>query len=244
MFDRMRFGETPKKTRKLFHSDPSQTSTTATLLWLQGEFAVFDQTIFYAESGGQEFDTGTISGVRVVDVQDQSGHPIYIKRSDIHVPVVRVDTVVVHRLERPVDWEIGSSHGMTLDWTRRYRLMRSHSAAHFLYKAVQLSCAGEDGVPQLRGCHITEDGARFDFLADVPAEKIPEIELLCNDWIARSSDIEMRPEPESDEIYYWTCGELIVPCGGTHVRHTCELTPLRLNRSKKGQNLTRIRFHY
>jgi alanyl-tRNA synthetase len=244
MFDRIKFLETPRKTEKLFHSDSSMTTASATLLWRQGEFAVFDRTIFYPESGGQEYDTGTISDVRVVDVQDQSGEPIYIKRKDIHVPVVRVNTVVVHKLDRPVDWEIGSTHVMSLNWDRRYKLMKSHSTAHFLYKAVQQVYKNENGEPQLKGCHISEDGARFDFLADLPGELIPSVERLSNHWMSQRNDIEMLPEPESNEIYYWTCGDLVIPCGGTHVKHTQELGPVHVSRSKKGQNLTRVRFQY
>jgi alanyl-tRNA synthetase len=57
-----------------------------------------------------------------------------------------------------------------------------------------------------------------------------------------SHDIQMVRDDQSDEVFYWICGDIVIPCGGTHVQSTDELGPVSLRRSKKGSNLTRVSF--
>lgn len=230
-------------TKKLFHADPYQTQAQANVLGVKDEYVVLDRTIFYAESGGQDPDLGSIGGRPVVDVQDQWGRLHNVTGGPVDVPAVKVDTIVVHRLSRAADLGEGETVELAIDWDRRYKLMRNHSASHFVFHAVNSMSEDKTGnAPHLKGCHITDGGARFDFAADIPSEWTPEIEKLANGWIAKGDPIDMAPEPSSDEIYYWTCGDIVIPCGGTHVRGAGELGAVKLKRSKKGRGLTRIGF--
>ena len=54
-------------TKKLFWKDPYQTTCTAKVTQINGNIIMLDQTIFYAFSGGQESDSGTINGIKVIN---------------------------------------------------------------------------------------------------------------------------------------------------------------------------------
>ncbi len=121
---------------QLYHTDSYQREMDATVIRVERNRVVLDQTVFYAQSGGQPADHGilTWSGgqARVTDVCQQEG-------------------VNWHQLEGPIPPEGMRVHGQ-LDWARRYALMRAHTALHILcgviwrdYKAHVTSSSMEPG---------------------------------------------------------------------------------------------------
>jgi alanyl-tRNA synthetase len=239
-FDRLKCPAGLPGTRKRFADDAMARRGEATVLHVDGEYVVLDATLFYPESGGQEWDEGEIDGCRVVDVQDQGGRLAYLERAGVRVPAVKVDTVIVHRLAAPAPFDTGTHVACVLDWERRYALMRSHSAGHFLFYALRkvYSSPGEDLF--LKGCHIDRKGFRFDFAADLAADRLSEAQGLANDLIAQGRDIVMEPDPNCYEVFYWRYGDIVIPCGGTHVRSARELAPITVRRQKKGAGVTRF----
>jgi len=239
-FERLAFPTRFPPTEKLFHADPLQRTATAVVLHVDREFVVLDRSIFYAESGGQEWDEGTMSGIKVVDVQDQSGRPLFVRGTRVPLPTVNVETVIVHRLERPAPFQLGDVVELGLDWGRRFQNMRQHSACHFMFHAIQQTYGCGEPI-QVKGCHIHPLGARLDFYGELDGFLLPEAEALANNLIAANGIIRMEPEPASKEVFYWEYeGVAPIPCGGTHVTSASELAPLRLRRSKKGKGITRI----
>ncbi len=228
-------------TRKLFHVDPYLAHCEATVIFVLDDLVVTDQTIFYAESGGQAADQGSIDGIPVIDVQKQGGTTLTVHREDIEVPPVSIDTFIVHRLAQPMPFRPGQRVLMELDWQRRWLHMRYHSASHFLYHAVRTICKSEEGgAPRTRGCDIHSESARFDYWDPIPGESVPEIERVANDLIAVGAPIRMEREPRADDLFYWTYQNIVIPCGGTHVRSSQEVGPIRVQRRSKGKNNTRV----
>ena len=90
-----------------------------------------------------------------------------------------------------------------------------------------------------KGCYICDKSSRFDFGKLDPAA-LPEVAGLANEWISRGLDIDMKPDPRTNEVFYWVCGDLVVPCGGTHVRSAMELAPIRLKRQSQGKSVDRL----
>jgi alanyl-tRNA synthetase len=227
-------------TRKRFADDAFAREGEATVLNVDGDFVVLDETVFYPESGGQECDRGEIAGVAVIDVQDQGGRLAYLQRAGVRVPAVKVDTIIVHRLAAPAPFTAGERVHCRLDWERRYALMRAHSAGHFLYHALRQVYGSPDEELFLKGCHIDPTGFRFDFAADLAGDRLAEAEGLANDWIAQGRDIVMEPDPTCYEVFYWRYGDIVIPCGGTHVRSARDLAPIAVRRQKKGAGVTRF----
>lgn len=227
-------------TRKLFYDDPYRQGADAEVLWAHGDLVLLDATIFYAESGGQECDFGTISGHTVIDVQDSGGTLATVPGAQAAVASIAVGTCVLHRIEGAVTLRAGDRVELAIDWERRYANMRNHSACHFMYAAIQELFGVESGEVPARGCHIHPGGSRMDFAADLDFAQVMAAQELANAMIARGLEIVMQADPGAPGIYIWTCGNLRVPCGGTHVRSAAELAPLSLKRTKKGAGLTRI----
>ena len=127
------------------------------------------------------------------------------------------------------------------DWTRRYRLMRLHFAAELVLELFYRQLAGVDKV----GAHIAPNKARIDFAwPENISPLLPVISERANRIIA--SDLEIRTgfEDEASERRYWEIEGLSrVPCGGTHVRRTGEIGPLRLKRDNVGKGKERVEIY-
>jgi Ser-tRNA(Ala) deacylase AlaX len=100
-------------TVKIFWEDPYLTELIARVTSVNSDILTLDRTIFYAVSGGQESDAGTIGGRKVVEVEKR-------------------DTEIYYTLEGSHDLKAGNEALIKIDWTRRYRLMRLHFAAEIL----------------------------------------------------------------------------------------------------------------
>ena len=109
---------------------------------VSGKYVVLDRTIFYPKSGGVHDDTGKmISGGEEYDV----------------VYVGKFSGQISHEVDRP-GLEEGDSVRCILDWERRYRLMRSHTAAHAL---ISILCSETGAL--VTGNDVDVERTRFDF---------------------------------------------------------------------------------
>jgi misacylated tRNA(Ala) deacylase len=106
------------------------------------KYIILDKTIFYPKGGGQSYDTGIIT-----------------KESDIFnvVYVGKFSGETSHEIDRP-GLNVGDKVRCKIDWERRYKLMRSHSAAHTL---ITILCNKTKAL--VTGNDLTTDKTRFDF---------------------------------------------------------------------------------
>src|SRR5437867_3849373 len=136
------------------------------------DFVVLDQTLFYAEGGGQPDDTGTLrwegGEARVLRVTKEKG-------------------VVKHHVDRmPAAEEV---HG-AVEWDRRYKHMRMHTSQH-LMSGLVFRTYGARTV----GNQIHMDYSRVDFQpANFTPEDLKRIEDDCNRVIASSQDVRIFEE--------------------------------------------------
>jgi alanyl-tRNA synthetase len=185
-----------------------------------------NQTPFYAESGGQVGDQGTMRGARgegiVTDTEKKLG--------SLHVHVVKV---VKGELA------VGDAVDLKVDGERRRATRANHSATHLLHAALKRVLGPH--VSQ-KGSLVAPDRLRFDFSHPKPVtlDELERIESLVNSVIRQNGDVSTRLMPTDDaikagaealfgekygdEVRVLTMGEdedsaySVELCGGTHVR--------------------------
>jgi alanyl-tRNA synthetase len=226
-------------TEKVFIDNPYQTECEATVLYTQDDLLVLDKTVFYPESGGQVSDKGLINGIQVKDVQKQPGKVVFINRPGIEVPMVHTNTVVVHQLEQPSSFTVGQIVHLKIDWSYRYLLMRYHSATHFVFHALN-QIYGQKEKLYIKGCYIYQESARLDYANKFNPDLIIDVLSLTNDLISQGDEIIMEPDLSTKDISYWRYKNIIIPCGGTHVKSAQEIGIVTVRRKSHGKNLDRI----
>lgn len=206
-------------TEKLFWVDPYRTQLDATVTGVRDVDIRVDRTIFFAFSGGQESDTGTIGGCTVLRARTH-GDDIVYTLEDGHG--LRTGDIVV----------------MTIDWHRRYRLMRLHLAAEIVLELVYRRFEGVEKV----GAHIARDKARIDFKLDRSlAPDIAALSEQARELIGQDHPVVSAYSDERRRRRFWRiAGFAQVPCGGTHLRRTGEIGELELRRKNPGRGTERI----
>ena len=206
-------------TRKVFWEDPYATTHDTSVTAVDGAEIQLASTIFYAFSGGQESDQGLISGLPVERAR-KNGRAIHYALPPDH------------------GLETGQRVRVEIDWARRYRLMRLHFAAELV---LELCYRELDGVEKI-GAHIAEDKARLDFRwPESITPLLADFSAQANAVIASDQVIHTGFDDVPNERRYWEIqGFSRVPCGGTHVRSTGEVGPIRLKRNNIGKGKERI----
>ncbi|MBI4152155.1 alanyl-tRNA editing protein [Candidatus Woesearchaeota archaeon] len=210
-------------TQKKFWEDPYLTQCTATVTEINGPKVKLDQTIFFAFSGGQASDEGTIGGINVIEAVKQGDKENIID--------------IEYTLEKEPSFKVGEKVIIKIDPDRRRKLRNLHSAAHILYYLSQDFI----GKVKIIGSNIAPEKARMDFLYEKPLnELIPQLETKMNAFITQNNPVTMKNDDSKSDLRWWTCSEWKMPCGGTHVRSSGEIGPVRLKRVNIGKGKERI----
>jgi alanyl-tRNA synthetase len=207
---------------KIFWEDPYRTELMSKITSMDNDTITLEQTIFYASSGGQESDTGTMNALKVLDARKR-------------------DTEIYYTIEYPHDLKPDSEVFIKIDWTRRYRLMRLHFAAEIVLELVyQLF-----GRPLKIGANISEDKARLDFLLQGRiSDTFPVLMERAGRIIEADLPIRSEYSNREQEQRYWEIeGFARVSCGGTHPRHTGEVGRISLKRNNIGKGKERIEIY-
>jgi len=227
-------------TTELFREDAYKTTCSATVVAVSDAGIELDRTVFYPTGGGQPGDRGlllTAAGeVMIVDTRKGTG-----PGAVVHVPG---DGAVLPAVGDKVDAEI--------DWPRRHALMRMHTALHVL-------CSLVDG--DVTGGQVGEGKSRLDFNipespdkdhlnaalraivgADHPVRQswISDDELAAQPDLVRTLSVQ-PPRGQGRVRMVEIVGVDHQPCGGTHVKSTREIGPVRIGKiENKGKQNRRI----
>ncbi|MFL9871218.1 alanyl-tRNA editing protein [Paraburkholderia megapolitana] len=234
-------------TRALFREDAYLTHCDAAITAIDEQGIHLDQTVFYPLGGGQAGDAGTLTladGTHIAIADTRKAKFEGATPDDaVHVPAADQDELLA-RLS------VGDRVTATLDWARRYRHMRLHTASHLMCAVLPYP---------VDGCSITIDYARLDFATVEPIEReLVEARLaelvggahsVATEWI---TDEEMQQRPELVRTMSvkppMGLGRVrllriegidLQPCGGTHVRNTQEIGALRVAKLEKKSARTR-----
>lgn len=204
--------------KKIFWDNPYQHHLTTYVSSVSGNRILFDETIVFSFSGGQESDKSWINGLAITHSEIE-GNLIYYTLPEGH-GVAPGDKVT-----------------MEIDWSRRYRLMRLHFAAELILELVTRKL----GLEKI-GAHITETKARIDFFYGKNISSVLESLLAeYNEIIAKNAPIKTGFSDVENQRRYWEIeGFSKVPCGGTHVKSTAEVGYVALKRINIGGGKERI----
>jgi len=233
-------------TEELFREDAYRRECEATVVAVNDRGGiVLDQTVFYPTGGGQPGDAGVLR----LDGGEEIGIATTVKGQGeegiVHVPAEG------QTLPAP-----GARVTAVIDWERRHRLMRMHTAMHLLCSVVNCGVTGGQ---------VGEDKSRLDFdigEATLDKEHIQtEITRLIGEdhavqprWV---TDEEMDGNPDlvrtmsvapprgSGRVRLMDIpGVDLQACGGTHVTHTGEIGPIRIGKiENKGKRNRRVNIH-
>ena len=203
------------------------------------DFVVLDQTLFYAEGGGQPYDTGGL--------QWTGGESKVLR-------VTKEKGTIKHVVDRMP--AVDSVHGV-VDWDRRYKHMRMHTSQHVMSGLV-FRIFGARTV----GNQIHADYSRVDFQpANFSPEDLKRIEDECNKVVESRQDVRIFEEDRvvvHNKIEDRALLDLIpasvrrlriiqigtadyCPCGGTHLKNTSEIGTVHLlEKRSKGKETDRI----
>ena len=209
---------------------------------IEGGFEV-DRTLFYAQGGGQPGDTGHViwdGGKAEIanTIKGSDGQPLLIPGEGHALPPV------------------GAQITQVLDWDRRLAHMKVHTALHLLSVVIPLPVSG-GAIPAAKG--------RLDFDMPEPVDRdaveaelnaliqrdlavhdslITDAELAANPGLVKTMSV--RPPTGAGRVRLVQIGTGadridLQPCGGTHVRSTAEIGPVRIGKiEKKGRQNRRV----
>lgn len=229
-------------TDELFRRDSYLKECDAVVVAAADQAVIVDRTVFYPLGGGQPGDTGSMrwpSGrADIVDTRyGESGEILHFLADGSPLPAVG-DTV---RLE--------------LDWDRRYRHMRMHTAMHLLGAVLKYGVTGGN---------ISTDKSRLDFDMEDTVDKeavgaalralvekdhpiscrwISDAELDANPELVRTMSVQ-PPRGKGEVRLLEIEGVDLQPCGGTHLKSTAEVGAVRIGKvEKKGRRNRRVNIH-
>lgn len=144
------------------------------------KYVVLSQSAFYPQGGGQPFDTGAM-------LADGQEYPI--------VFVGKFEGKISHEVAKP-GLKVGDKVAGKIDWDRRYRLMRMHTAAHIidaiLYNEAGALCTGNQ---------LGTDKSRIDFSLDaLDRDKIRQYICMANEWVKKDIDVKIYFLPREEAL--------------------------------------------
>lgn len=231
-------------TERLYEDDAQLRGMRAMVLTSGPEGIALDRTVFYARGGGQPGDVGVLrwDGGETAITETIKGEGTTI----LHVPAA--DAALP---------PVGATVEGTIDWTRRHRLMRMHTAMHLLCSlikgaAVTGGSVGADksrldfDLPNPPPKEEIEAGLNAIIAADHPVrlEWVDETVLDANPSLVRTMSVQPPRGTGRLRLVRIGDGEVPVdlqPCGGTHVARTGEIGRIAvLKIENKGKQNRRI----
>jgi alanyl-tRNA synthetase len=235
------FPEGLPETRMLYYEDPEMNEFSGKVLAVFNGGIALDQTIFYPEGGGQEWDLGLLDGHKVTKV-------------------IKVKTCILHYIDGATP-EVGRTVKGSLDRKRRVQLMRHHTAAHIINGCARRLFGNH--VWQA-GAHKGVDEARLDIthFENLSSEQRDQLERDVNSVVLQDIKIDIgfmqRDEAERKHGYRLYQGGAVPgkiirvvdivgldseACGGIHCSHTGYVGPIRIRRTKRIQDgIVRIEY--
>ena len=228
-------------TNAIFNEEPYLQQLQTQITAIEDQWLTFESTIFYPLGGGQPGDIGEFT------CADQTINIIDTRKGKNAGEIIHQVESLEHGLK------VGDKVSLTLNWQRRHRLMRMHSAMHILCSLIPRGVTG-GSVGELKsrldfdlGDHSVDKQTLTDRLNElikaghaVEKQFISEQALSENPSLVRTLSVQ-PPKGCGDIRLINIQGIDLQPCGGTHVKNTLEIGELLINKiENKGKRNRRI----
>jgi len=271
------------ETYKSFYESWKKYYDIGKLIGIENEYLIFDRTVFYPTKGGQINDTGYIFNLDEIknysrEILNNYDFPYYVKEilkdylngNKVEgfenyyakvIDVIEYEKIILHKIDRKINWGKNSNVLQIIDKDRRYRISRHHTATHLLTSVLR----------KIYGNHIWQAGAEkneYEGKLDVTHYKVPsynEIKLIereLNKIILEGRRINkfylLRNEAEERYGFIIYQGGFIPEtklriveientdveaCSGTHLDNTLEIGLVKIKSVEKiADGLIRFRF--
>jgi len=231
-------------TELLYLKDSYLKDFEATIVNVEGKNVFLDKTVFYPESGGQIDDRGKL-------VRIPNGQVFQV------LMVKKLGNEVLHEVDS-VGLKIGDKIKGYLDWDRRYKLMKMHTACHVLSAVIN-----KETNSLITGNQLRTDIAHIDFSGPEVKERFKEFEQKANEILASGLNVETKFMPYKEamkipsivklahvlpptipELRIVSIGTVDVQAdGGTHVKNTKECGQIEITEfENKGKERKRVYF--
>ena len=223
-------------TERLYYTEPTRTEFDGRVVGVARDgtrsLVELDRTAFYPTSGGQPHDTGTLGGLRVVDVRETD------------------DSRVTHVVEGTL--EVGQVVSGAIDWGRRFNHMQQHSGQHTLSAAFD-RCHGA----RTLSFHLGQAVSTIDLDRALPADAVAEAEAEANQIVwddrpvavtfvtaADAASLPLRKVPvKSGTLRLIDIdGVDLSACGGTHVARTGAIGTIVVTATERFKGGLRVSF--
>ena len=205
---------------------------------------VLDRTVFYATSGGQPGDSGTLTTIGGGRIPIEAAVYTDEGKTEIaHVPIPGSSLP-----------NIGDKVTATIDWDKRYARMRMHTALHLLSAVLPYAVTGGSvgEIESRLDFDIPEAGLDKDAITAKVADMIASNAAVTSRWITDAEleanpglvkTMSVKPPMGTGRVRLIEIAGLdLQPCGGTHVRATGEIGAVRVTQiEKKGKQNRRVR---
>lgn len=222
-------------TKKIYYDNAYLKEWKSEIIEIQEEnekyYAILDSTIFYPEGGGQPGDTGTINGIRVLDVKEKND-------------------IIYHQMAAPV--AVGPAD-LAIDWERRYDFMQQHTGEHLLSGIILKEYGGNN-----KSFHMGADFVTIDIdIKSMSNEMLDHVESLVNQAIYKGIQLEQihtdkdnlsLHNPRKDITAQGSIRVVKIPgydvcaCCGTHVDNIAQVGILKILKTEAYKGMTRISF--
>jgi alanyl-tRNA synthetase len=219
-------------TERLYYSDSYLRDFEAAIVEIadDGRRIYLDRTAFYPTSGGQQFDRGTINGIRVRDVVDEGDRIAHVLTDPLPEEPVAVGRV---------------------EWARRFDHMQQHTGQHLL-SAVLADLFGY----QTLGVHFGRESSTLDLgTGSLRQEELDRAEERANQVVVENRPVVTtfedagsivglrKPSDRTGVLRVVTIGNLDrSACGGTHVRATGEIGFISIGKCERVRKSLRMEF--
>ncbi|RJQ16906.1 alanyl-tRNA editing protein [Candidatus Woesearchaeota archaeon] len=228
----------------LYLEKPYEKEFTSNVKSANGKFIVLEQTLFYPNSGGQPFDTGTLT--------DEEGNTYQV------VFVGKFNGEISHEVDKE-GLQAGQTVKGSIAWERRYILMRYHTASHVLSSLIHKETGAE-----ITGNQLDTEKSRVDFsLESFDRDIMMGFEEKTNEILRKDIPVISKFLPREEAFQIPSLVKLrkafdasiqtirvldiqgvdIQACGGTHVKNLKEIGQIKIIQlENKGKDRRRLYF--